>query len=347
MQIEDILDITNLERMVDGGYISARKHPEFPLTIYNYTDKATYANEWNQETLNCRGLIVNHETGEIVARGLPKMFGYGQLQTQDKPPLDTVVDAYNKWDGSLGITYQWGGETYVATRGSFTSEQALWATKYYRANFVTTWNDTLLTSLFEIIYPENRIIVDYGDWSSLVYLGEVNNESGKFTPTTYAPDGVFNVTLGELIENHMTRENAEGWIVHPRGYPSFKLKQEDYLALARAASRLSKKEVWRWVCDDVVDERIAALPDEFHEWAIETAAGITTARDATVERVYEVSRRLLMENAQAYDRGRQARLFQTHLSGLDLQLAFAMLDNDRPKAERIALKGLEPKGSGM
>ena len=347
MQIEDILDVTNLRRMVEGGYISAREHPEFPLTIYNYTDKATYANEWNQETLNCRGLIVNHATGEVIARGLPKMFGYGQLQPQDKPPLDTVVDAHNKWDGSLGIEYRWEGVNYIAIRGSFTSEQALWATKYNHENFINFEGDSTFTSLFEIIYPENRIIVDYGDWSNLVYLGGVYNESGKFVPANRNHDVVLGVTLGDLIENHMTRENAEGWIVHPRGYHPFKLKQEDYLALARAASRLSKKEVWRWVCDDVVDERIAALPDEFHEWAIETAAEITTARDATIERVYEVSRRLLMENAQAHDRGRQARLFQTHLSGLDLQLAFAMLDNDRPKAERIALKGLEPKGSGM
>ena len=35
------------------------------------------------------------------------------------------------------------------------------------------------TYLFEIIYPENRIVVDYGDYKGLVLIDVIDNETGK------------------------------------------------------------------------------------------------------------------------------------------------------------------------
>ena len=39
-----------VKEMVDKGYISVRKHPEFDLYIYNYTKKAASEHVWNEAT---------------------------------------------------------------------------------------------------------------------------------------------------------------------------------------------------------------------------------------------------------------------------------------------------------
>ncbi|QOR67967.1 hypothetical protein IM538_07490 [Cytobacillus suaedae] len=65
---------------VEQKYISRREHPtNKDIIILNYTENATYEKRWNELTLNCRGLIVNERTGEILARPFPKFFNYGEI----------------------------------------------------------------------------------------------------------------------------------------------------------------------------------------------------------------------------------------------------------------------------
>jgi RNA ligase len=93
------------------------------------------------------------------------------------------VRVFDKMDGSLGILYPTSQGMAVATRGSFTSEQALKATEilhekypewaqitydWFRSNFDANWYEVNYTDLVEIVYPENRIVVDYAR-SSRVY----------------------------------------------------------------------------------------------------------------------------------------------------------------------------------
>ncbi len=46
----------------------------------------------------------------------------------------------------------------------------------YRDTFEKIEKDK--TYLFEIIYPENRIVIDYGDSDDLILLSIINNETG-------------------------------------------------------------------------------------------------------------------------------------------------------------------------
>ena len=50
---------------------------EFPLDIYNYTRATVHENWWDEVTSICRGVIINRETGEIVARPFEKFHNYG------------------------------------------------------------------------------------------------------------------------------------------------------------------------------------------------------------------------------------------------------------------------------
>ncbi len=97
----------------------------------------------------CRGLILD-DLGGIVARPFLKFFNFGEGGA-GIPVVPLAVQqasggggkggsggsgggggefiAYDKLDGSLGITYFYGGKAYIATRGSFVSEQAQVATR--------------------------------------------------------------------------------------------------------------------------------------------------------------------------------------------------------------------------
>src|SRR5690606_23624256 len=95
-----------------------------------------------------------------------------------------ILGAWDKIDGSLGIQYRLpDGRQAIATRGSFTSDQALHATKRLReAGWDIMPHDFAFTWLWEIVYPGNRVVVDYGDRDELVYLGAVGIEHGEFLP---------------------------------------------------------------------------------------------------------------------------------------------------------------------
>jgi len=96
--------------------------------------------------------------------------------------LSDRVFVVDKMDGSLGILYPMpDGSLAVATRGSFTSDQAIWATNWIQAYVgPNAWApDPDYTYLFEIIYPENRIVVDYGTREDITFLMKIHNETGK------------------------------------------------------------------------------------------------------------------------------------------------------------------------
>lgn len=263
--ISDIVDSGLLTDMLDQKYVKVQTHPKYGYSIYNYTDRATFDRVWNAATINCRGLITDAR-GTVIARGMPKFFNHNQVEAP-KFGLDDPVFVADKADGSLGILYPTPeGGWAVATRGSFTSDQAIHATenlpplvRYRPATFDEE------TRVFEIVYPGNRIVVDYGDRDELVPLGVVNNATGRF----YPKDPEFGIkTYAEALALP-PRENAEGLVLtRVSDGAMLKIKQEDYLALHRVIFGLNARKLWQLIVDgEDVDNYIAALPDEFQDWA--------------------------------------------------------------------------------
>jgi RNA ligase len=279
MKLFDLIDNTLFWRMLDYGYVKDQVHPDAPYLILNYTDKCTWDEEWNEVTLQCRGLIIHKDTYEIVARPFPKFFNHDQPLAPTLE-LDDVVTVLDKLDGSLGIQYRLpNGESAIATRGSFTSEQAQWATDWFRINTAglppVTEKETYL---YEIIYPENRIVVDYGGFEGLILLGSVNIETGKvniFQASNYTPIAAIHPfkTWSEVLAAP-DRENAEGFVVHKvETGEMVKVKYEDYKRLHKYMTRVTERHVWECLMDErPLDLEFAGAPDEFHDWVREVAA---------------------------------------------------------------------------
>lgn len=178
MKIYDLLDPRLLNEMLDEGMVRKQYHPTEPLAILNYTERATYSKTWNEVTLQCRGLIFNTETQDIVARPFSKFFNYGE-HPEGAFDLDAEVIVTDKMDGSLAILY-WepnSGLPAIATRGSFASPQAKWATAWFRKYADYAFFKRERTYLFELLVGWNRIVLEY-DWEGLVLLGILDTETG-------------------------------------------------------------------------------------------------------------------------------------------------------------------------
>lgn len=272
-----MFDRERLDSLVADGWLRSQRHPEADLWIYNYTEKTQYENHWTPETLACRGLILD-QWGGVVARPFPKFFNYGTPQVGDLPFVDrfTVTE---KIDGSLGILYYLDGEPRIATRGSFVSEQAIVGTQLlgdyeFEHSFAQT-------PLFEIVYPSNRIVVDYGERRELVLLAVIDNVTGRDSamawsgPTARVFDGY---TIGELAD--LAEPNREGFVVTYRSGLRVKVKFAEYVRLHRIVTGVNARSIWEAMRNgDDIDALLDGIPDEIHEWIVDTRAALQEKYD--------------------------------------------------------------------
>jgi len=142
------LDIGILNEMYEKGLLHKQFHPTYPLIIWNYSPLVQYEKLWTPLLMMCRGLVTDFD-GNIKARSFPKFFNYEEHKPEDIPNEDYVV--YEKMDGSLGILFNYENEWILATRGSFTSPQAIKGKELLGKYPLDKLNKNN-TYLFEIIY---------------------------------------------------------------------------------------------------------------------------------------------------------------------------------------------------
>jgi hypothetical protein len=226
--------LEKLHKYLEEGLAMKQIHPTLPLTIWNYTPKTQYDNLWDEVTLMCRGLVTDND-GNIVARPFKKFFNI----EEGKHISTKEFEVFEKMDGSLGIMFKYNGLMVCATRGSFTSEQSVWMNKFAdEYNYQNIIVDGF-TYLFELIFPQNRIVVDYGNQERMVLLGIIKTESGEEVPyddiffdgwdVVEKYDGVKDYTT---LKN-MVKNNHEGFVVRFSNGDRMKVKGEEYIRLIK------------------------------------------------------------------------------------------------------------------
>ncbi len=174
------MNLNDIIEHYKNGNVSIQKHPFFDLYILNYTKKTSEKAIWDEITLESRGLIFNKK-GDIISRPFRKFFEYEQITNKKIIPNEAPKNIYEKLDGSLGIMYWWNDRPYIATRGSFTSYQAIKATEILYQKYKNTLNllNQEHTYLFEIIIPECRIVIDYKNIQDLYLIGVIDNKTQR------------------------------------------------------------------------------------------------------------------------------------------------------------------------
>lgn len=208
------IDMTELQELRERGLAVVREHPELPLLVCNYTQiRPVRDSEWTPLLEVCRGLIVDPD-GVIVARPFSRM---GELRADEQLP-DGPFTAFEKLDGSMGVQYPTPEGARLATRGNFIGRQALRGSELLEPYKDFSFGDGI-TPIWEIIYPENRIVIDYGDREEVVLIGLVDNETGRERPLPDQADVPF--TVVKTVEGAANADdlramevpNAEGFVV--------------------------------------------------------------------------------------------------------------------------------------
>ncbi|MGB0385315.1 MAG: RNA ligase [Ardenticatenaceae bacterium] len=274
MNIESIADIQRLlisgfDKWAECGDVVVRRKGE--LAIFNYSAAAQYAERWNFFERVSRGLILNALTGEVVARSFDKFFNWAEGARTTEAPL---VMAIEKMDGSLGILYRDNGYK-IATRGSFESTQAQWATRFLNATYQLDGLPDEWTLLFEIIFPDNRIVVDYGAREDLVLLAIRNRHTGDYLPhkTVRAVGEQYGFSLPKVYHFQTVEEmtaqqplidsNQEGWIALFADGQIFKFKGLAYLKLHKLVTGLTFNKVLSAMQNNSIQQILDVVPDEF------------------------------------------------------------------------------------
>jgi RNA ligase len=278
-----------LNKYHEEGLLYKQVHPTLPLTIWNYAEKVQYEGLWDEVTTSCRGLITDN-VGKIVVQPFKKFFNYEELVGKGViPEKGDYVYVQEKMDGSLGILFNYDGEWIMATRGSFTSEQAVMGLEIVKEKyFLDSWMQEY-AYLLEIIYPENRIVVNYGV-EKVTFLSAVLNGTYKWNSTDdtelhwstslmiFKSNGIhesdvvkteqhFNFS-DELYKSlkEKNETNKEGFVLRFQpGNFRMKIKFEEYVRLHKIMTNLSTTAVWEVLSNGGnMDELLKDVPDEFY-----------------------------------------------------------------------------------
>ena len=198
----------------------------------------------------------NYETG------MERFFDPNNLPDYDNPYYEPTPKTKGEW--------------ILATRGSFTSTQAIKGKEILDGHDISAWRKDN-TYLFEIIYPENRIVVDYKGEEKLVVLGAIHTETGEEIPDSslfWTQESGFEVvmtykTWGEtydLLKEEISKDK-EGYVIKFKNGFRMKIKGDEYVRLHKILTNISNRDIWEYLKDNKpFDELLEKVPDEFNDW---------------------------------------------------------------------------------
>ncbi len=224
---------------------------------------------------------------------------------------------------------------YIATHGSFESVPSKHATDILYSKYRHTFAclDRSKTYLFEIIYPQNRIVLDYGSMDDLILLTAICHLTGKESieqigfPTVKRYDGINDLQELKALEEN----NKEGFVVRFKNGFRVKMKFPVYVRLHRIITGISNVIVWEYLSErKSFDELLEKVPDEFFNWVKQTQSQLVKEFDE----ILAESKSLFKE----FDTRKETALYiknQKYQSVL-----FAMLDGKSP--DKIIWKMIRP-----
>lgn len=298
------IDWDILNEYVNNDLIIINKHPDYDLWILNYSPKVQYKQLWDDYTISCRGLIIN-ENGDILARPFQKFKNWEEYSIDDIPQNENF-EVFEKIDGSLIILFYYPlyNEWIIASRGSFISDQAKEAEKFINKKIFKHLNKNY-TFLFEIIYPENRIVVDYGNKKDLILLTSIKTKDGKelsYDDLYSKYSKYFSIvkkmnfkTIDDILEYiKLDKDNEEGVVVRFENGFRVKIKFSEYVRLHAIMTNVSNLTIWEYMKNGYdFNELIDRIPDEFYNW-------INNVKNKLQNEFNEIERKSLKEFLRIY-----------------------------------------------
>jgi RNA ligase len=346
------LDPDAIERQIASRHLHRTRHPHLPLSLLDYTSRAQFEAHWTAETLACRGLVV-HDDGHIVARPLDKFFNLDEHESTRREALPQgPLEVTDKLDGSLVILRQDPDGPAASTRGSFTSEQALWATDWIRAAARLTELDPDITICAEFVSGRrNRVVLDYGEREEVVIVAarRISTAQELARPELEALAAEVRLplvphrvvpSLDRLIEDALAATGIEGWVVRFPDGRRVKLKVPEYRHLHKLLFTLTPAAIRDALRQQGEAALLMSLPEELWDEVRLVIAEIWARVDRRIASLQEKHEQILASG------GRESRRRYAEIVGRDPEskYLFILLDGKdlRPALlPAVDLTGLE------
>lgn len=259
----------------DGGFTTVVYNVAFGETFLELDDpRAAIRRE-------CRGLIFDTKTGKILRRPYHKFFNVNERpETGEDVVSPRIFDTNHvfmrKLDGSMIAPFiiPETGEVCWGTKSGRSAQedqcrQFVESSGTSYEKFVRTYLTNGFTPIFEWMSPQNRIVLNYGDTSTLVLTairdmitGEylTYKEQGWFIERMHIPhimddDVSMKDTLKEIIEDIRLREDEEGHVLRFGNGHMVKFKTEWYVGLHRVKDNLTReRDVINYILTGEIDD---------------------------------------------------------------------------------------------
>lgn len=271
------------------GLVKPFFHPTLPLVGLNYTPLAhntlhEFPQGWTTALRLCRGIIFDF-SGDLVALPFIKFFNLGENPETINLP-NAPFEATAKQDGHLGIIFRYGDEFVLTTRGDFNSPTSKFANvmlaQYVKKN---KWHDNFqvgMTLLVEIIHPETKVYIDYGNKKEFRIIGAFTASTNPIRDWEYKHLLVLGSVLGlpvtEIWEGDNLRDlvtlvrdrsvhNQEGFVVKFENGLRVKFKFENYIGLM-VKDKLSPAYLMQRMISGNLEKMLLTLPEEIYSTAL-------------------------------------------------------------------------------
>lgn len=269
-------------------------------TVINYVVNFGETFDWDEGDVagsvmrrECRGLIFDSASGELLSRPYHKFFNVGERAELAMDEVDMSANhiILEKLDGSMIRPVPVPGsdcyEFRLGTKAGITDvamTAEVWMANHSNyVEFVKMCLEHGITPIFEWCSRKNRIVVDYPE-DRLVLTAVRHNEKGFYLPhralSNFARDYQLDLVkvidsasdnIHELVDTIRAWESDEGVVVRfeaPRPHGGvdqghmLKIKADAYLVLHRSKDAISnEKNIIEVVLNDQVDDLIPVLTE--------------------------------------------------------------------------------------
>ena len=287
LEVQKYLMHSTLGELEEDFGIKINYHPLYPMAILNYDQ--IESPKMHPIVRECRGLVLDINTFEIVAGCMPRFFNMGEaLEITKEFIWDDDMTMRTKEDGSI-ITYFWNPYANVwavKTRGS-------WADMPIGEN-LPRWDELVLSLIptdvnfqnsfstdcsyvFELCTMWNQVVRLYPEPKLFLLTIIINNSNIEFCDdeTTHSAKGkglerpaLINLKNESAVRDYIklleeTDGTAEGLVLRDRNDLRVKVKSSTYLAYSRLGNNgniATDSNLVPLIMANEQDEAIAIFP---------------------------------------------------------------------------------------
>lgn len=288
--LRDYILYNNLMKEVEAGNVSYMDSACGKFRIFKYTMDCHMKQAWNSVNSQARGIIFNIETKDIHCRPMCKFMNLDEIESTKLENLpDGNFFIQEKLDGSCVSSWVDGENLRFATPGSTESDQAKWATEWFKKFLVADKYENLkeasreATFIFEAIYPENRNVVLYGDRTECVLLTVKYHNGTEVHPNIV--DGFaryYGFTRPRTFKFDLSRslqfpDNEEGYVAYwPQYSFRVKVKSPTYVMLHKLKDSFTEKGICEVLAEGRLGEFMNVLPPHLQKEADDIASILRT-----------------------------------------------------------------------